>query len=199
MPDPTPCYGPRLGEALKFAADQFRFRRRKGSDQPYLTHLLAVATLVMEHGGTEDQVIAAVLHDYLEDIPGASHDELATRFGERVAAIVETLSDATDAQNKAPWKPRKERYLARLREASEEVKLVSAADKLHNAVTILRDRAEVGDAVFARFSVPRDETLWYYREVVRALSHRYAHPLVDRVRAAVIEMHRVTGVPDDLA
>jgi (p)ppGpp synthase/HD superfamily hydrolase len=152
----------------------------------------------MEHGGTEDQVIAALLHDYLEDIAGASRDVLAARFGERVASIVEALSDATDALHKPPWRPRKERYLARLREEPAEVKLVSAADKLHNAESICADRAQIGDEVFRRFSVGREETLWYYREVVRALSYGFQHPLVDRLRATVIELHHVTGVPHDL-
>lgn len=192
-----PFYGPRVGEALRFAADAFATRARKGSGVPYLTHLLAVTTLVMEHGGDEEQICAAVLHDYLEDIPGATVEELEEAFGPRVARIVRALSDATNAGAKAPWKPRKLAYLAHLRDAPAEVKLVSAADKLHNARSIVDDHRRMGDEVFARFTAPREETLWYYREVVRALAHEFDHPLVEDVREAVRAMHRVTGLESD--
>lgn len=194
-----PFYGAKVGEALKLAADAFAARERKGSGVPYLTHLLAVATIVMEHGGDEDQIAAAILHDYLEDIPGASEAGLEAAFGARVARIVRALSDATDATAKAPWKPRKLRYLAHLRSESAEVKLVSAADKLHNARSIVDDHRRIGDEVFELFTASREETLWYYREVVGALSHGFDHPLVDRVRSAVEELHHATGMPlDDL-
>jgi len=192
-----PFYGPKVGEALKLAADAFAVRERKGSGVPYLTHLLAVATIVMEHGGDEDQIAAAVLHDYLEDIPGASESDLRERFGPRVAGIVRALSDATDAQNKAPWKPRKLAYLAHLRDEPHDVKLVSAADKLHNARSIALDHLRMGDRIFDRFTGSREETLWYYREVVIALGHGFSHPLVDEVRSAVQELHRLAGVPLD--
>lgn len=188
-----PFYGPRVGRALRFAADAFASRARKGSGVPYLTHLLAVTTLVMENGGDEDQICAAVLHDYLEDIPGATVEELEEAFGARVARIVRALSDATNAREKAPWKPRKLAYLAHLRDEPAEVKLVSAADKLHNARSILDDHRRMGDEVFSRFTAPREETLWYYREVVRALAHGFDHPLVGEVREAVRAMHRATG------
>lgn len=184
-----PFYGAKVGEALKFAADAFARRERKGSGIPYLTHLLAVATCVMEHGGDEDQIIAAVLHDYLEDIPGARVEELEAQFGARVAQMVSSLSDATDATNKAPWKPRKLRYLEHLRNEEAEVKLISAADKLHNARSILIDHRRMGDEVFSRFTASRDETLWYYREVAIALAHDFEHPLMDELRAAVAELH----------
>lgn len=191
----SPFYGPKVGAALKLAADAFAQRERKGSGAPYLTHLLAVATIVMEHGGDEDQIAAAVLHDYLEDIPGASEHEVATEFGERVARIVLALSDATDATQKAPWKPRKLRYLEHLRTETHDVKLVSAADKLHNARSIVDDHRRMGDAVFERFTASRDETLWYYREVVRALATDFDHPLLAELRSAVRELHDATGMP----
>jgi (p)ppGpp synthase/HD superfamily hydrolase len=194
----TPFYGAKVGEALKFAADAFARRERKGSGVPYLTHLLAVATLVMEHGGDEDQIAAAVLHDYLEDIPGARASELEIKFGARVARIVSSLSDAIDATNKAPWKPRKLRYLEHLRSESGEVKLVSAADKLHNARSIIGDHRRIGDEIFTRFTASREETLWYYREVAAALAHGFTHPLIDEVRAAVAELHELTGMQHEL-
>jgi len=187
------AYGPRVGEALKFAADAFHDRLRKGSGVPYLTHLLSVATLVMEHGGDEDQIVAAVLHDYLEDIPGAEQAELERRFGARVGRLVLALSDATDANAKEAWRPRKERYLAHLSAAPAEVKLVSAADKLHNARSIEADHRRVGEAVFDRFTGGREGTLWYYREVVAALSVDFEHPLVEEVRRAVASLHAAAG------
>lgn len=182
-------YDDRVGEALKLAADAFASRTRKGSGVPYLTHLLSVTTLVLEHGGDSEQAAAAALHDYLEDIPGASTEDLEARFGARVARIVVALSDATDADHKAPWRERKERYLAHLREASGEVKLVSAADKLHNASSILADYAATGPSVFDRFTASRPQTLWYYREVHAALAHEWDHPLLARLRSAVDQLN----------
>jgi (p)ppGpp synthase/HD superfamily hydrolase len=188
------CYTTRLDEALALAADAFRARRRKGSGIPYLTHLLQVMVLVGEHGGDEDQMIAAVLHDYLEDIPGASRAELERRFGARVTRLVVALSDAT-TQPKPPWEERKRAYLERLRAEPAEVRLVSAADKLHNALSIRRDFASIGEEVFDRFTATREQTLWYYREVVGALGDGWAHALLDRLRDEVDALHREAGAP----
>lgn len=190
----TPIYGPIVGDALKLAADSFATRVRKGSGVPYLTHLLAVANLVMEHGGDEEQIAAAVLHDYLEDIPSASKTDLEARFGVRVAHLVEALSDSLTAENKMDWRPRKESYLAHLKTAKPEVKLISSADKLHNAHSIVVDFDRFGEAIFDRFSVPRDQTLWYYREVVGALAHQWDHALLGRLRGTVGELHRRVGL-----
>ncbi|MFO0708230.1 MAG: HD domain-containing protein [Sandaracinus sp.] len=184
-----PFYDRRLGEALRFAADAFAHKERKGTGTPYMTHLLAVTTTVMEHGGSAEQCIAAALHDYLEDIEGSSAGELETRFGPEVTRLVLALSDSTRPGHKEPWKERKLRYLAHLREAGEDVKLVSAADKLHNASSIVKDRARMGDAIFERFTPSKDETLWYYREVIEALSHGWDHALLDELRREVHRLH----------
>jgi len=190
----TPLYSARVGEALAFAADAFAHVVRKGSGVPYITHLLQVMVHVAEHGGDEDQMIAAVLHDYLEDIEGGSADELERRFGPRVRDFVERLSDTT-TRPKPPWKERKLRYITTLREEPDELKLISVADKLHNATSILRDYGRLGDEVFARFTAPRHETLWYYREVVAALGHGFSHPLLDQLRDVVKRIHHDVGVP----
>ena len=116
-----PFYDARLGDALKLAADAFAHVARKGTGIPYLSHLLAVSTMVMEHGGTPDQCIAAVLHDYLEDIHGASEVHLQERFGDNVALLVRALSDTTQAEHKEPWLERKQRYIAHLPTAGEMV------------------------------------------------------------------------------
>ena len=187
------CYTPLLDEALVFAADAFRQRRRKGSDIPYLAHLLQVMVTVAEYGGDQEQLIAALLHDYLEDIPGSSRELVASRFGERVAHLVEALSDTT-VRPKPPWNDRKRRYLRHLAQAPIEVKLVSAADKLHNARSTRRDLRTVGEVVWDRFNPARDETLWYHRSVVVALANGWSHDLVDDLRAEVIGMHADVGL-----
>lgn len=190
----SPVYGERVGDALKFAADAFAFRVRKGSGVPYLTHLLQVMVTVGEWGGDEDQMVAAVLHDYLEDIDGSSADELEARFGPTVRDYVLRLSDTT-TRPKPAWRGRKERYIEALRQEPHALKLISAADKLHNATSIVRDHATLGDEVFDRFTASMDETLWYYREVVAALADGFDHPLVDELREVVARMHALVGRP----
>lgn len=184
-----PFYDARLGEALRLAADAFAHKERKATGIPYVSHLLAVTTTVMEHGGTPEQCIAAALHDYLEDIEGGSSEELEQRFGAEVAALVRALSDTTQPGHKEPWKERKLKYLAHLRDAGADVKLVSAADKLHNARSIVRDRERLGDAVFERFTPTKDETLWYYRAVMDALSHAWDHAILEELRREVHRLH----------
>jgi (p)ppGpp synthase/HD superfamily hydrolase len=187
-------YDARLDRALAFAASAFRTRTRKATTVPYLSHLLAVTALVMENGGTPDECIAAVLHDYLEDIPGAQLAEIEASFGAEVARIVLALSDATDAANKAPWRERKDVYVARLRDADRSVKLVAACDKLHNARSVLLDQRRTGDAAFERFTATKLETLWYYRAVLDALRHGWDAPLLSELDEVVEAMHRLAGV-----
>jgi (p)ppGpp synthase/HD superfamily hydrolase len=181
---PAPCYGRSLDEALAFVAEAFRTKTRKGTDIPYLTHLLAVMALVGEHGGSEEQMIAALLHDTLEDIEGITHDDLELRFGGPVADMVVALSDTTE-HPKPGWRTRKERYLARLTEEGPWVKLVSAADKLHNLQCLRRDLARHGETIWARFNAGREDQLWYYRRVLEALGHGWEDPLLDALRREV--------------
>ncbi|MFC1609912.1 HD domain-containing protein [Myxococcota bacterium] len=186
----TRQYSERVGEALKLAADAFSSKIRKGTDAGgqtpiiYLSHLLQVATWVAENRGDEDQIIAAVLHDYLEDIDGATEAQLVGRFGKRVARLVAALSDTT-VRPKPPWKARKEAYIDKLRGEPPEVKLISACDKLHNATRILADLREIGAGVWELFSASRDETLWYYGQVTEALAYEWDHPLVEQLRKTV--------------
>lgn len=182
-------YTHRLDDAVAFALDAFRTRRRKGTSIPYITHLLQVMVTVGEHGGDEDQLIAAVLHDWLEDVEGADAAVLEARWGPRVRALVQALSDST-GHPKPPWKARKLAYLAHLGVCGPEVRLISAADKLHNCRSIRRDLATVGDAVWSRFSAPRDETLWYYDAVTVTLGQGWAHPLHHELRREVDTLHQ---------
>lgn len=162
----------RFNEALVYAHNLHRHQPRKGRDIPYIGHLLGVASLVLENGGDEDMAIAALLHDAVEDQGGLPRrDEIAAKFGDRVARIVMgcTDSDSTDPHNKAPWCDRKVSYIEHVtHEADPDVRLVSVADKVHNARAILTDHYECGDTCFERFSGRKDGTLWYYRALVDA-------------------------------
>jgi len=160
----------RFDEALGFAAELHRGQTRKGSDIPYLSHLLAVAALVIEHGGDEDQAIAALLHDAVEDQGGMQTAEaIDTRFGSRVLRIVMECSDSSDGQ-KAPWAERKRAYLAGIATKSADACLVTAADKLHNARCIVADHMAVGDAVWTRFTAGKEDVAWYYTSLAGALT-----------------------------
>lgn len=186
---PGPLYSERLDEALAFVADQFRYRIRKGTEVPYVTHLLQVMVTVAEHGGDEDQLLAALLHDYLEDIRGASRSLLAERWGERVTELVEALSDSV-GHPRPSWEARKHAFVARIGAAPADVKLISAADKLHNARSVLRDLRRVGAPVFDRFTASPAQTLWYYRAITDALGRDWAHPLLEELRAVVTELEQ---------
>ncbi len=183
----TSAYSSSFDEAVALAVDAFRPILRKSTRVPYITHLFAVTALVGENGGDEEQMIAAMLHDYLEDIPGATAAELERRFGARVTRIVVALSDTME-HPKPPWRERKEAYLAVLAAKPAEIKLVCAADKLHNCRCIVRDVRTHGPGVFERFRGRHDGTLWYYAELVRALGVGWSHPLLDELREAVAEL-----------
>lgn len=174
----APVSPARLADAVRLAAELHAGQRRKGSDAPYVAHLLAVCALVLEHGGDESQAVAALLHDAIEDAGGDSvRAVLRARFGEDVLALVEGCTD-TDETPKPPWRARKERFLERLAAASPRVRLVVAADKLHNAATTRTDLARDGARVWERFRGGREGTLWYYRAAVDALQHGWSHPIV---------------------
>jgi (p)ppGpp synthase/HD superfamily hydrolase len=178
-----------MADALGLVAEAFRPIRRKGTDIPYLSHLMQVAVWVAERGGTEEQILAALLHDYIEDIDGATEEGVAERFGPNVARMVAALSDSTGSP-KPPWKERKVAYLEHLAAEPPDIKLVSACDKLHNATCILRDFRAIGDDLWKRFTADRDQTLWYYREVVAALATNWDHPVVSELDELVKVLHR---------
>ena len=166
----------RLAEAAELAFRLHAGQRRKGTSIPYIAHLMAVAALVLEHGGDEDQAIAALLHDAIEDC-GPEHEAvIAARFGPRVAGIVRACTDA-EVLPKPPWRARKEAYIAHLDHAPREALLVSACDKLHNARAILADLRAEGPSVFDRFRGGREGTLWYYA----TLAERFAVLLPGRL------------------
>jgi (p)ppGpp synthase/HD superfamily hydrolase len=189
-------YSTRVTKAFELAATLHRDQERKGEGVPYLTHLMAVAALVGEYGGDEDQVIAALLHDAAEDQGG---DETLGRiretFGAPVAEYVAACSDTT-ASPKPPWRARKEAFLARLTAMPAEARLIVAADKVHNALTIVRSLRRHGEAVWDRFKGGKEGTLWYYSEVVRGLSEGWEHPILNEVSYAVDRLHRTAFTTD---
>jgi GTP pyrophosphokinase len=181
----------RFQEAMVYAAQLHAGQVRKGSGTPYIAHLLAVTSLVLEHDGDEDEATAALLHDAAEDQGGeATLAEIRRRFGPAVAEIVEGCSD-TMATPKPPWRARKEAFLARLPQASPSVRLVSTADKLHNARTILADLRTAGDAVWDRFQGGKEGTLWYYRSLVHILPGGGSDPLAEELDRVVSEIERL--------
>lgn len=155
----------RFEEALNFCVRLHSQQRRKGTHVPYIAHLLAVTALVLEDGGDEDLVIAALLHDAVEDQGGLDTLQMIRiKFGDRVADIVDGCTDSYTVP-KLPWRERKERYLDHLQAANLDILRVSLADKLHNSRSILRDLRLSGDDTWSRFNGGKEGTLWYYREL----------------------------------
>ncbi|MGH8400931.1 MAG: HD domain-containing protein, partial [Gammaproteobacteria bacterium] len=141
----------RFNQALSYAEAAHRTQQRKGSGIPYVAHLLAVCALVLEYGGDEDQAIAALLHDAVEDQGGAERlKDIRAKFGDQVADIVAACSDAFTLP-KPPWQERKQQYIDALSKHDPTSWLVSCADKLHNASSILRDYESLGDELWSRF------------------------------------------------
>jgi (p)ppGpp synthase/HD superfamily hydrolase len=191
----------RFEDALLFAAEKHRHQIRKGSKVPYLSHLLGVASLVIEHGGDEDEAIGALLHDVIED-QEVTEEELREKFGPRVAEIVagctDGVPDATTGQ-KPPWRQRKEAYLAHI-DASRaaSIRLVSTADKLHNIRSIITDYRTWGEDLWTRFSGGR-ETIWYYDALAKRFSAAASqndppglHTLLQELVVAVEELKKLT-------
>ncbi len=190
-------FHPKFEEALSFVSRLHAEQVRKGTDIPYVSHLIGVAGLVLEHGGNQDEAIAALLHDAIEDqgpgYPGGPNSlgkEIRIRFGKRVLEIVEGCTDA-ETSPKPPWRERKEKYIAHVAKASPSVGLVSCADKLHNARAILTDLRIMGDALWPRFNGGKEGTLWYYRALATAFEEAGDTPLVDEFARVVSEIEEL--------
>jgi (p)ppGpp synthase/HD superfamily hydrolase len=180
----------RFNEAFIFAANLHAQQKRKGTKIPYIAHLLGVTSIALEYGATEDEAIGALLHDAVEDQGGAKTQlEIKKRFGNNVERIVVECSD-TNVVPKPPWKERKVAYIHHILDSgtSPSSRLVSAADKLHNSRAILKDYREVGEQVWNRFNAGKDETLWYYRELVKAFRKVLKSPIVDELDRVVTEI-----------
>jgi GTP pyrophosphokinase len=186
----------RFTEALVYATELHRQQIRKGSGTPYIAHLMSVCSLALEYGANEDEAIAALLHDAIEDQGGTkTRDMICQKFGETVTAIVEGCTDA-DTIPKPPWQERKQAYIRHLPTASTSVRLVSACDKLHNARSILTDYRVLGEALWDRFKGGREGTLWYYRALVKAFLQTGATPLIEELDRVVSEIERLAASPN---
>ena len=194
----------RFDEALAYAGDVHRTQTRKSTDIPYVGHLLGVASIVIDHGGDEDEAIAALLHDAAEDQGGVARlDDIRRRFGDRVATIVAGCSDSLSEkpEEKAPWRERKVTYIRHLHDNDDaSVSLVGAADKLHNLRSMASDFAVVGHDLWGRFNADAGMSgvLAYYRSLVSAYD-RVADPRVARIvrelEATLTRLERDTGLP----
>jgi (p)ppGpp synthase/HD superfamily hydrolase len=175
----------RFDDALRFAHELHRNQTRKGTPIPYFAHLMTVSALVIEHGGTEDQAIGALLHDAAEDQGGEpTLASIRQRFGDAVAQIVHDCTDAW-VDPKPEWRPRKEAYLAALPKKSPHSLLVSLADKTHNAEAILFDYRALGDDLWSRFNGGAAGTRWYYRSLADVFAQALPCRLSDRLGRAV--------------
>jgi (p)ppGpp synthase/HD superfamily hydrolase len=195
MPAPNAPYTDRFLDALRVAAELHGTQTRKGTAVPYVSHLLGTCAIALEFGANEDQAIAALLHDVIEDVtPTTRAREAVAAFGPEVLRIVEACTDSeADDDPKPPWRQRKERYLADLATADAPVLLVSASDKLANGRAIVIDLRRLGAATWDRFDGGRDARLWYYRSLVEAFRANPASQphLVEELALAVEEMSRL--------
>jgi (p)ppGpp synthase/HD superfamily hydrolase len=186
----------RFDLALHFASGLHRNQCRKATYVPYISHLMSVTALVLENGGSEDQAIAALLHDAVEDQGGKpTLDTIRHLFGDRVADIVFECSDsdATDPAQKLPSAERKRAYLEHLPSISSDALVVALADKVHNVRSILADYQQVGDAVWDRFNVGKEEQLKYYSRLLEIFRERSAPPrLTDEFGRVVGELTKTS-------
>ena len=181
----------RFDEALVYASCIHRDQRRKGADIPYVSHLLGVAAIAIENGATEDQAIAALLHDAVEDQGGAERlEDIRMRYGEEVARIVEDCTDS-DMEPKPPWRGRKEAYLASLSHKPAASLEVTIADKTHNAGAIVADLHVHREQVWTRFTGGKGGSLWYYRALADAFAKLAPGTASDRFARLVDEMERM--------
>jgi len=183
----------RFSLALTYACRLHAAQSRTASNVPYVAHLLGVAAIALEHGASEDEAIAALLHDAIEDQGGAAVREgICLRLGASVADIVDGCTDS-ETIPKPPWRERKEKYLARLGEAGPSVRLVCAADKLHNVRSLVADYRVHGESLWDRFNGGKAGTLWYYREIAAILisTSPQRNALVDELARVVDQLQRM--------
>jgi (p)ppGpp synthase/HD superfamily hydrolase len=183
----------RFLEAVHYAAEAHKDQTRRGTTVPYLAHLMAVASIVLDDGGSEDEAIAALLHDAAEDQGGRARlEDIRRRFGAVVARIVEACTDSWETP-KEPWIERKRRYVEHAKHLDAAALRVSAADKVHNAYAILRDLRTHGEQVWKRFSAAPDDIIWYYKSLVHAFRESGGGPLVGELDRIVRGIEREMG------
>jgi (p)ppGpp synthase/HD superfamily hydrolase len=183
----------RFDEAVRYAREVHAEQMRKGTNTPYIAHLLGVASIVLDDGGSEDEAIAALLHDAAEDHGGRARlEEIRARFGDAVARIVEDCTDSWETPKK-PWAERKLAYAEHARTLSPSSLRVSAADKVHNTYATLRDLRNMGEAVWDRFNASADDVMAYYGSLVRSYHQAGGGRLVDELARIVRGIEREMG------
>ena len=183
----------RFDVALRYAHEAHASQTRKGTGAPYLGHLMGVASIVLDDGGSEDEAIAALLHDAAEDQGGRPRlADIRLRFGDAVARIVEDCTDSWETP-KPPWAERKMAYVEHARTLPPSSLRVSAADKVHNSYAILRDLRNIGEAVWERFNASADDVIAYYQGLVRAYREAGGGRLVDELERIVRGIEREMG------
>ena len=183
----------KLPTALALALDAHKKQIRKGTNIPYISHPMAVASIALEYGATEEQAVAALLHDAIEDGGDTYVDSIEALFGSHILNLVQGCTDGTPDHTgkKAPWLERKTAYLEHLQQASDEILLVSCSDKLHNARAIVSDLINEGPSVFERFSSTTEQTLWYYRQLANVFTNRKTPP-AKALESAVSQMEALS-------
>jgi (p)ppGpp synthase/HD superfamily hydrolase len=183
----------KLPTALALALDAHKKQIRKGTKIPYISHPMAVASIALEYGATEEQAVAALLHDAIEDGGDTYVDSIEALFGSHILNLVQGCTDGTPDHTgkKAPWLERKTAYLEHLQQASDEILLVSCSDKLHNARAIVSDLINEGPSVFERFSSTTEQTLWYYRQLANVFTNRKTPP-AKALESAVSQMEALS-------
>ena len=183
----------KLDRAFSYAHEVHDGQFKKGTLVPYLGHLMGVSSIVLGDGGTEDEAVAALLHDAAEDHGGRARlDDIRSRFGDDVARIVEDCTDSWDTP-KPSWLARKQAYIQRARTLSSPSLRVSIADKVHNTYGILRDLRNIGEKVWERYDVSADDVLAYYESLVRAYREAGGGRLVDELERIVRGIQREMG------
>jgi (p)ppGpp synthase/HD superfamily hydrolase len=182
--------GIRFQEALIYATQLHANQTRKTSNVPYISHLLSVAALVLEDSGDEDEAIAALLHDAIEDQGGEkTRQEIRQKFGENIAAIVEECTES-DIVPKPPWKERKLASIEKFRTVSPQARRVILADKLHNARSLLIDRLRYKEEIWNHFKGGKEGTIWFFRSIIEVERQRGYNPMTEEIDRLIQELEK---------
>jgi (p)ppGpp synthase/HD superfamily hydrolase len=179
----------RLEQAMRTSTAAHRNQVRKGSDIPYIVHPMAVMCIASTATKDEDVLVAALFHDIFEDVPEEyPRSRMIREFGKRVVSIVDSVTKDGSIEG---WRPRNDAYLRHLKhEASDESVIVSAADKTHNLMSIISDHAELGDELWPRFKVGKEDQLWWYESILDVTTSRLPDLSINNDLAELIDQMR---------
>lgn len=178
---------PSIQKAINLASCLHAGQVRKGNDDlPYISHPYSVAWILSNYTKDEDVVVAGILHDVLEDVEAYHYDDLLRDFGEKVAQIVDGVSEDRESDLKttdklSSWEGRKLSYLNKIKKGSEESLILCAADKIHNLQSMIDAYLERGEDLWKSFNSPKDKKLWLYKEVLKVVKLKLNNPIVDEL------------------